>query len=284
MKVGTVKSIMRYPVKSMGGEQVDQSFIDENGVVGDRAWTVRDDNGGGISGAKRFPTLMACDARFLDDPTPDARSARAEITLPDGTVLTTDSADAAAQISSAIGADISLWPIVSREQLDHYRRDPSMMAGEDALRALFARLPDEPLPDLASFPKELMEFESPPGTYFDAFPLLLMTQAALDLVQARAPESAIDVRRFRPNFLIDAAGDGHVEESWVGKNVQMGDAVIRMEMTCPRCVMITHGFKDLPKDPGIMRAVVQQTGGDLGINASVAQAGTIRVGDQLIID
>ena len=33
MKVGTVQSIMRYPVKSMGGEQVDQSFIDENGVL-----------------------------------------------------------------------------------------------------------------------------------------------------------------------------------------------------------------------------------------------------------
>jgi uncharacterized protein len=283
MKVGTIKSIFRYPVKSMGGEQVDRAYVDATGVLGDRVWTARDDSGGGISGAKRFPLLMHCDAQFVEEPTVEKRSARAVITLPDGATIHTDDADAAARISAAIGAEVSLWPIVPKDQLDHYRRDPSALAGEDALRAVFARLPDEPLPDLSVFPAEIMEFESPLGTYFDAFPLLMMTQSALDLVQARNADAQIDVRRFRPNFLIETPDGqpGHAEADWAGKTLQIGDVVIKVEITCPRCVMITHGFKDLAKDPGIMRTVVQETGGDLGVNASVLQPGELRLGDEV---
>jgi uncharacterized protein YcbX len=66
---------------------------------------------------------------------------------------------------------------------------------------MFGRSSDEPLPDLSIF-AEVIEFESPPGTYFDVFPLLLITDTALNTLQQRRPESQIDVRRFRPNFLM----------------------------------------------------------------------------------
>ena len=70
------------------------------------------------------------------------------------------------------------------DDLDHYRRGaPDSEDFEQELRELFGRLPDEPLPDLTAF-AEVMEFESPPGTYFDAFPLMLMTQQSLDTLGA----------------------------------------------------------------------------------------------------
>ncbi len=285
MKIGTIKNIYRYPVKTMGGEEVNQCFVDETGVLGDRVWTMYDQNGGGICGGKRYPALMQFDARFTATPTPEHRAAQAEITMPDGTVLATDDPSASKQISDVLGVEMALMPVMPADQLDHYRRDPSVEFSEEGLRAMFARTPDEPLPDLTTFPAEVLEFESPPGTYFDAFPLMMMTQSGMDGVQARSSESQVDVRRFRPNFLIETVDGkpGHAEADWAGKTLQIGELVLQADMTCPRCVMTTHGFKDLPKDPKIMRAVVQETGGDLGIYARVVQPGIVNVGDDIVL-
>ncbi len=46
------------------------------------------------------------------------------------------------------------------------------------LRAVFAR-EDEPRPDFSVFPPELGEFSSPPGQYYDCWPLMMMSSAAL---------------------------------------------------------------------------------------------------------
>ena len=43
--------------------------------------------------------------------------------------------------------------------------------------------------------------------------------------------------------------------------------------------MITHGFDDLPKDPGLMRTLVREAGGIFGVYASVAEPGAVKVGD-----
>src|SRR5262249_57469413 len=72
----------------------------------------------------------------------------------------------------------------------------------DGLRAVFGRLPEEPLPDLSVFSPELYEFTSPVGTYFDAFPLHLLSTASLAALGADAPADRFDRRRFRPNVLI----------------------------------------------------------------------------------
>ena len=49
--------LFRYPVKSMGGETPDYVDLVEEGVAGDRHWALRDEQRGGITGAKRFPGL-----------------------------------------------------------------------------------------------------------------------------------------------------------------------------------------------------------------------------------
>ena len=51
MRVGTVIEIWRYPVKSMGGEQLDRCVVGERGLPGDRGWALRDEVAGEIRGA-----------------------------------------------------------------------------------------------------------------------------------------------------------------------------------------------------------------------------------------
>lgn len=281
MSVARVAEIRRYPVKSMGGEQLDAAPIGERGLPGDRAWALRDEQGGGIRGAKKFPELMRCRARYLEPPALEG-SSPAEITLPDGARVSTGAEDVGERLSKLVDHPVTLWPLMPPEMLEHYRRGaPASDDAEQELRALFGRTPDEPLPDLSVFPPEIFEYESPPGTYFDAYPLLVMTRASLETLQARAAESRFDVRRFRPNLLLEdtAAEEPFPENAWSGKTLRIGEARIRVEAPCPRCVMTTHGFDDLPKDTDVMRALVREANGNLGVYAKVEAPGTIRVGD-----
>ena len=50
--IGAVREIHRHPVKSMGGESIRETLIEKRfGVVGDRAWAIRDLSAGEIRGA-----------------------------------------------------------------------------------------------------------------------------------------------------------------------------------------------------------------------------------------
>ncbi len=276
-----LQGIHRYPVKSLLGEDLPSVTLGQSGIPGDRAWATRDEVRGGIRGAKKIPELMALRARYAEEPKLDSPAPAAEITAPSGERFLTNDPDAASKLSQAIGHEVTLWPLLPADQLEHYKRgapdDPDFMA---ELRATFAREPDEPLPDLGAFPPEILQYESPPGTYFDAYPLLIISTASLRSMQAVSGESQIDVRRFRPNLVVDLDEEaGFPEEAWNGKPVRIGGAVVQIEMVCPRCVMTTHGFADLPKDPKIMRSLVQNNGGNLGVYASVLEAGSVKLGD-----
>lgn len=283
MPAGTVSALFRYPVKSMGGEALSDLEIGPRGVPGDRAWAVRDEKRGGIRGGKRFPELMQCSARYTDTP-PLEGSIPAEITLPDGSRISISDAAAPARLSSLVGSPLTVWPLLPADQLDHYRRGaPELEDAEAEFRRVFGRTADEPLPDVSRFPEFLMEFESPPGTYFDAFPILIMTTESLAALAAAAPRRNFDVARFRPNLLVETGSDApYPERDWVGRTLRIGSTELEIELDCPRCVMTTHGFGDLPKDPGIMRTLVKENGGELGVYASVKTPGTVRVGDPLI--
>jgi len=290
-RAGVVTQLWRYPVKSMLGEQLPFVELDERGLRGDRGWAVRDEVRGGIRGAKKLKGLMAFGARYLSEPGPDgadgprgsAAIAPAEVTLPDGRTVRTDDPGAGALVSEALGHEVTLWPLQPASDLDHYRRGrPDSTDGLAELRAVFALEPEDPLPDFSVFPPEIMEFESPPGTYLDAYPLLIMTDRSLASLQELAPASVIDVRRFRPNILVAADGDGPFpEQAWVGGRLRLGGAEVSIPAGCPRCVMTTHGFADLPADRSIMRTLVRETDQVLGVYGTVVGAGTVRVGDEV---
>ena len=283
----TISQVWRFPAKSMLGEPLEATAVTPAGVLGDRGWAVRDEVRGGIRGAKKISKLMGLRAAYLRPPTAHDPNPPISITLPDGTVTDSEAGDVNELVSAALDHQVTLWPLQPATDLDHYRRGAA--DSDDFLqemRAIFGREVDEPLPDLTGFPPEIFEYESPLGTYVDAFPLLIMTTTSMRSLQALLPDSQIDVRRFRPNLLVDidaeqSDDDPWPEMAWIGRQVAVGDAVFEIVMGCPRCVMITLPLEELPSDRAIMRTVVREADQNLGVYATVVEPGTVRVGDRM---
>ncbi len=298
MTVGTVREIWRYPVKSMAGERLERIGVGERGLYGDRGWAVRNEGTGEIHNAKRFPVLMQCAARYRTEPGAD-HVPDVEITFPDGTILGSDSTLLGARLSELMGRRVSLRRVEPATNKAFYRRHQpaagliGRLAGsrtirrmlqravEGRLRVEFGRQPDEPMPDLGDLPAALFEFYTPPGTFFDVLPIHVLSTSTLQAMAALNAAALWDVRRFRPNILVETGpGAGaHVERSWIGRTVQIGGFAIRGEMPTVRCAMPMHEQKDLPRDPSILRTIVREADQCLGLYASIASTGAASVGD-----
>ena len=280
--ITTVSQLFRYPVKSMRGETQASLVVTERGVKGDRVWAVRDEVRGGIRGAKKIPSLMMLSARFVGAVN-DEGASPVVITAPDGSMRETGSADINEWLSGALNHSVTLWPLLPADALDHYRRGaPDHEDLETELRDMFGRAADEPLPDLSLF-AEVIEFESPPGSYYDAFPIHLLTRQSLASMAQLRGESNFHVDRFRPNILLDAPGgdEPFPEAQWLGQRIQLGEVEFDIVGECPRCSMTTHAFGEFPKDPDIMRALVEANNGNIGVYAKVVKGGLINVGDTM---
>ena len=274
-----VSQLWTYPVKSMIGVETDSVSLSQLGIVGDRHWAVRDNERGGIRGAKKIGELMQFSARSAGD-----GSAHVIITLPNGEEVRSDEARVDALLSDALGRSVSLESLPADGALEHFRRGPSDSTDVMAeLRGVFGRTDDEPLPDFSVFPPEITEFESPPGTHHDCWPLMVMTTSALDALRTALPESVIDILRFRPSLVVDTPNEtGHPEFSWKGRTGQLGSAVVEFLDPCPRCVMITRRINDsILEDRAIMRHVVRDLNQAVGVYARIVTPGKVSVGDTL---
>jgi uncharacterized protein YcbX len=268
-----ISQLWSYPVKSMVGEQVPHIELSTLGIVGDRHWAIRDLERGGIRGGKKIGALMQCAAqRHGDD---------VMITLPNGATVSSQDAHVNAVLSQALNHPVELTSLPADNNLDHFRRGPGDSDDPiQELRTIFGRTDDEPLPNFAAFPPEVVEFESPPGTHYDCWPLMVMTTSAMDALRAALPNSVIDERRFRPSMMVETQEAGHVEFSWKGKRAQMGSAVVEFLDPCPRCVMVTQAVNaDLGPDRDILRHIVRDLDQNVGMYARVISPGSVSVGD-----
>src|SRR3989442_13375471 len=107
--LGRVIEIWRYPVKSMGGEQLQRCALGKLGIPGDRGWAVRDEAAGEIRGAKKLPALLLLGARYLEEPAAD-RIPPAEITFTDRARERTDAPRATAHMTALPGRPVTLSP------------------------------------------------------------------------------------------------------------------------------------------------------------------------------
>lgn len=119
---------------------------------------------------------------------------------------------------------------------------------------------------------------------FDTFPVSLITTQSIaelgELVGAR-----LDVQRFRPNILIDAADSApFVEDCWVGCVLRVGGMSVRVDKRDGRCAVITIDPLTTERNPAILRTVTRDRGGCLGVYGSTVQPGRVAVDDPVFIE
>ncbi|HXN14059.1 MAG TPA: MOSC N-terminal beta barrel domain-containing protein [Candidatus Acidoferrales bacterium] len=284
--IGTVKEIWRYPVKSMAGERLQRANVGALGIYGDRGWAIRDEKAGEIRNARKLPALLHCTAVYLREPS-GCDVPPAQITMPDGTTFRSDCAEASEKLSEMLGRPVTIWPVQPPSERDLLRRakpdNPDMKA---EMREVFGRLESEPLPDFSKLPPQILKFTSPFGTFFDAFPFHLLTTASLSALAGHNPTADFDSRRFRPNLLVETERglDGLVEAEWSGRTLRIGATRIKVEIPTVRCVIPTLDQPGVKKDPSVLRTIVRDAAQNLGAYATIANAGTIALGDEVSLE
>jgi uncharacterized protein YcbX len=151
------------------------------------------------------------------------------------------------------------------------------------VRSDFGMAASEALPDTSVFSAKqiltLARFATPPGTFVDLSPVHMLSTASLaSLATGSEP---YDVRRFRPNVLIDVEQpEGEFPEAaWVGADVALGDVMLRVTNPTIRCVVPTRPQPGVDLDRGLTRRLAERTDRFLGVYADVTRPGVVRVGD-----
>ena len=290
--VGSVAGLWRFPVKSMRGEQLQEAEVTQRGVLGDRAYALIDRDTGKVVSAKSvrlFPDLFGCNAAFVAPPRGDGDMPPVHISLPDGTSVRSDSGDVDRVLSAYFKRNVTLGRAAPDDfTIDQYHPDVegadpggnrNTVVAQKLGAALFAALG--------------MESPVPVGSFFDVFPLSVLTTSTLARLNELWPQSRFDERRFRMNVIVNTRRPGFIENDWVGHELGLGDgARLSVALLDPRCVMTTLAQGDLPEDTDVLRTLVRHNRvqvGDLGqfpcagVYAVVAAPGTVRTGDRVVL-
>jgi uncharacterized protein YcbX len=122
-------------------------------------------------------------------------------------------------------------------------------------------------------------------SFADGFPLLLISQAALDDLNARL-DSPVPMLRFRPNLVV-ADTPPHAEDAW--RSIRVGEVLFDVVKPCVRCVLTTVRPETGEFDPGgePLRSLIAYRRGPKGVtfgqNLIPRSRGTIRLGDRIEI-
>jgi uncharacterized protein YcbX len=252
LAIGTVAACWRYPVKSMQGSVVDALEIDPTGIGGDRAHGLIDVATGRLLAAKRTAALLEAVA--------DDRA----ITLPDGSAIALDDPGADAALSAWLGREVRL--VAAGE------------AGDVAYEMTF---------DPPNEEAEVFDIPTPAGTLLDITPVHAVTTATLAACAAARPDLDWDVRRFRPNLVLDVDVPAWEEQTWVGRDLEVGGALLRVSGPMVRCAMPLRAQPGgLARQPELFRALSELNEAypnHLGICLDVVEPGRVEVGEDVAL-
>jgi uncharacterized protein YcbX len=264
--LGTIRTLARYPVKSMAGETLARCAVDAAGLAGDRRFGIVDDDGR-VASAKqprRWAGLLSIRASY--DGAPSAASLR--VALPDGRELGRDDAALTAELSAMAGRPVRL------------AEAPISRALDVRIERIATEFDKEP-GAVGDIPIGLA---SAPGLLFDLAPLHLVTQATLDALGA-------DARRFRPNLVLDSPTPAFGENAWVNQRVRIGPSLTMLVIAAtPRCVIPTLAQSNLAGDPTLLKRINAANRVDVplvgpspcvGVYAVPLTPGDLSVGDEL---
>jgi uncharacterized protein YcbX len=266
---GSIAALWRYPVKSMRGEELDSAEVTERGLLGDRAYALVDVETGRVVSAKnprKWGNMLDFQSMFVEPPQRADAMPPARVTTPDGATVNSDDPGFDERLSGLVGRRVRLASSAGdAPKIEGYWPDYAWLEARD----------------------KVFEVKLPPGTFFDAAVVHLLTTATLESLHSLAPDSRFEIPRFRPNIVValTEGAKGFPENDWAGRTVRIGDDVrLSISEPCPRCVMTTVSQGDLPKDPDVLRTVVQRNAGNVGVLASVLRGGRIRRGDPVVAE
>ena len=185
----------------------------------------------------------------------EGRFESSKFLLPDGTTFSEDDPEAVDELSSWLGRAVRIV----------------RAAGDDNR------------PEIEGEEGEV--FRGEPGGLHDDSPVHLVTTSTLAHLTSLYPSGKFDPRRFRPNMVIDTGdAEGPVEQSWVGRTIRIGEAVLDVTKPCHRCVITTLPQAQLSHDPGILRTVNQLADRETGVYVLARADATVSVGDDVSVD
>jgi hypothetical protein len=274
----------------MRGEELTEVQITSHGLLGDRAYALIDTETGKVVSAKsvrQFPNILDCRAEFLEPPQIGCELPHVRIDLPNGATINSDSTDVDAHLSDFFKRNVALARVAPDDfTIDMYHPDIEG-AVPAAQRNTFV---DQKL-GAAYFAQAGLPSPVPGGSFFDLFPLTVITTSTLRHLSELRPESRFDQHRFRMNVLVDTEENGFVENDWVSRVFAIGnDLRIRVVVPDSRCVMTTLAQAELPKDSDILRTLARYNlvqvadAGKFpcaGVYAVVEAAGVVKVSDQV---
>src|SRR5919108_2212260 len=200
MTLGSVVSLWRYPVKSMMGEELNAAEVTERGLLGDRAYALVDNSDGKVASAKnprKWPQLFDFRAALVDVPRPGAKVPPVRITLPDGTMVSSEQSDLNQVLSRALNREVTF---------DATERDQREVV-ESTFPNPWTPTAEEYWPDMEGldYRDTVTDFTLPEGTFFDCAVVHVLTTATLERLRVLYPKGRFEVRRFRPNIVVEIA-------------------------------------------------------------------------------
>lgn len=250
--IGSVAGAWRYPVKSLQGMAVNSLEIDATGVDLDRAWGLIDRSSGKVMTAKRTAEML------------NATATDQSLTLPNGDTF--DFYDP--QIHSALSTWLS--------------RDIRFVSAAEAGDVSYEMTFDPPNEDA-----EVFDIPTPTGTLVDLAPLHIVTSSTKAACEEAYPELDWNIRRFRPNLLLDLAIDPWEEQTWVGTEIAIGSAVLRFSSPMVRCAMPLRAQPGgIQREPALFKAMSELNPlapNHFGMCCDVTQPGRVELGDQVYL-
>ncbi|MCF6339719.1 MAG: MOSC domain-containing protein [Sulfurimonas sp.] len=265
--IGSVVSLFRYPIKSMAGEKLESTIINKEGVLGDRSYALIDTTTNKIVSAKnprKWPDIFKYYAKYINEPT-ESNITEVEITFPNNSTVKSTQEDINQVLSSAFNGTLKLISTIPKKV---------------QLEECFADIEE------INQHGNVTEVNMANGTFFDLGIIHLLTTSTIKKCEELYADGNFHINRFRPNIVVDLDSKelGFIENEWIGKNIAIGDEVIlKIKEPSPRCIMTTLEQDNLPKDINILKTILKNNNGNLGIYADVVQGGRIKNNDVIKI-
>jgi uncharacterized protein YcbX len=251
----TVDWIYVAPVKGLRLQERDEVRLGEDGVPGDRAFFLVDERGAMISATRVGPLVAVV-------PEHDPEAGTLSLRFPGDQVIA-----GRIELGEPEQVRFSGLSLRARPVLGAFSAALSEQCGRP-LR-LFETPPDRPGVDRGG-----------------AGPVTLLSVASLERLRAQAGEAEpVDSRRFRMTFGVEGPG-AHEEDGWIGREVEVGDALLRVMGNVGRCALTTRqpdtgvvDFKTLHHLEAYRGHVATSEPLPFGVYARVMRPGRVRIGD-----